>query len=255
MGLTAKANEVSKEWSCAPDSLRRRKAEGDCFMQSMTANAELVVCHFSTKINKTCLYSVHAIFHKAMKSAGDNRGKGAEPARCTRAHWISLRNRDRCGYFSELSVYWRIWNVSHLRPLANNYYYSLQLQTPSKQRQSSNWAWCSNSSSSFKVCKEFNQPTCASCWTKMGWFCAHSFWTVVSSFLLYLAKDSSKPSLVRAGHARVSTVTLKGAMLFTSQGATFMSWDRWVCWEYLGKDDQKVSAQKKLKESTLAQCV
>lgn len=255
MGLTAKANEVSKEWSCAPDSLRRRKAEGDCFMQSMTANAELVVCHFSTKINKTCLYSVHAIFHKAMKSAGDNRGKGAEPARCTHAHWISLCNRDRCGYFSELSVYWRIWNVSHLRLLPNNYYYSLQLQTPSKQRQSSNWAWCSNSSSSSKVCKEFNQPTCASCWTKMGWFCAHSFWTVVSSFLLYLAKDSSKPSLVRVGHARVSTVTLKGAMLFTSQGATFMSWNRWVCWEYLGKDDQKVSAQKKLKESTLARCV
>lgn len=90
-------------------------------------------------------------------------------------------------------------------------------------------------------------------------FHAHSFWTVVSSFLLYLAKDLPKPKcitrLVSLSHASISTVTLKGATPFESQVATFVAWDRWVSWEYLGKDDQKVSAEKKLKKSTLAQCI
>lgn len=34
----------------------------ECFMQYMTTNPELVVCHFPTKINKTCPCSVHAFF-------------------------------------------------------------------------------------------------------------------------------------------------------------------------------------------------
>lgn len=52
----------------------------DCLMQYMTANPTLVVCHFPTKINKTCPYSVHAIFHNALNSAGDSLGEGTGTA-------------------------------------------------------------------------------------------------------------------------------------------------------------------------------
>ena len=90
-------------------------------------------------------------------------------------------------------------------------------------------------------------------------FRAHSFWTVLSSFSLYLAKDLPKPRgvtrSVKLSHASVSTVTLKRAALFALQVDTFMAWDKWVSWEYRGKEYQKVSAQKKLKKSTLAQCI
>lgn len=56
----------------------------DCLMQYMTANPALVVCHFPTKINKTCPYSVRAIFHNALNSAGDSLGEGTETALHTR---------------------------------------------------------------------------------------------------------------------------------------------------------------------------
>lgn len=56
----------------------------DCLVQYMTANPALVVCHFPTKINKTCPCSVRAIFHNALNSAGDSLGEGAETALHTR---------------------------------------------------------------------------------------------------------------------------------------------------------------------------
>lgn len=142
------------------------------------------------------------IFHNALNSADDSLVNRIEPTLCTHTDENLIHSCDRWGYFSKLSfVYWSILNVSYLRQPDDNYSYSSQLQTPSKWRQSSSWAWCTNTSSTSKECKVFNEPTHATCWTKMSYLPCTQLWTTVSLFFLFLGKDPPKPvSFTRLAH-------------------------------------------------------
>lgn len=259
VGLTAKANEVSKEGSWVQTASGAGRAEGEWLpyaIHDCKSDPGRLPLSYQDKQNMSLLSSCN--FPQCPELCRWQPGRGN---RDSSAHTdgIAIHDCDRWGYLSKLSLYWRIWNVSYLRLPANNYCYFLWLQTPSKWRQSSSWVWCSNSSSSVKVCEEFIEPTPASRWTKMSSFHAHSFWTVVSNLWLYLTKDLPKPRCitgqVRLSRASVSTVTLKKATVFASQAASFVARDRWINWEYLGKDDQKTSAWKNLKEGTLTQWI
>lgn len=77
----------------------------DCLMQHRTANPALVVCHFPTKINKTCPYSVCAIFHNALNSAGDSLGEGTETALLMGLQYTIVTGGDS---FQKPSLYQRI---------------------------------------------------------------------------------------------------------------------------------------------------
>lgn len=134
----------------------------------MATNPELVICHFSTKINETELCECN--FPQCRELCRWQPGQG------NRASSVHTHRCDFNTQLWQMRIFFKaICVLKHLKrflPEAtcryDNYSYSLQLQTPSEWRQSSSWVWCSKSSSTSKACNEFNRPAHASCWTKMS---------------------------------------------------------------------------------------
>lgn len=257
MGLTAKANEVSEEWSWAPDSFRHRKG-----WRWLT-----VLCNTWLQILS---WSFATFLPRQAKHAPTQHMQfSTMPWTLQVTAWVREQ--------SQLSAHTLI-GFQHTIVTDVDIFQSYLCTGGFEMFLT--WGYLPINTTILCSCKhlqnEDKDPTEPDVQTpgpalryvknsvnllvhlvEQRWvvFRAHSFWTVVSSFLLYLAKDSPKPRcitrLVRLSHASVSTVTLKRP----TQVATFVAWDRWVSWEYLGKDDRKVSTQKQLKKSTLAQCI
>lgn len=173
---------------------------------------------------------MNVIFHNAVNSAGDSLGKGTEPALCTHTDVILIHSCDRWGYFSKLSVYWSIWNVSCLRLPADTITTPILCSCKHLQNEGKVPAESDVQNPAPPLRHAMNSIDLLMHLVEQRWAVCrvHSFWTVESSFLLCLAKDSPKPGgftrLPRLGRASVRTVwILKTATHFASQVASFTS--------------------------------